>query len=239
MKTASKLACILLLVCSAALPALADNNAYIYIRSNVNLPWGQTTNENAMDRVFGVGNWTTMYYETLSVGDLLTSATRFVFMEGGDSSYDAFADFISSHSSPVFNWVAGGGRLLIMAAPNNPLSGADLTLPDNILLHADSFYGSAASSAYAVDISNQIFSGPYSTSYNFTGDFFAHGYFSGAKVQPIMQSNLNEVVLAQDRLSSGLIVVGGLTTDNFHFPQPAAHALLINIVYYSATVFLY
>jgi hypothetical protein len=237
MKALPGLSCLVLLA-SVAIPAIADPTPqYIYIRSNTNQPWGQTTNEDAMDNVFGSGNWTTMYFEDLN-DSLFSAATAFIFMEGGDSSYIAFANFMQNHGNAVTSWVQSGGRLLIMSAPNDPLSSATLYLPDNVVLQSDAFYGSAASSAYAADISNPIFSGPNSTSFNFTGDFFSHGYFSGADIQPIMMSNLNEVVLGADPMGTGLMVFGGMTTDNFQLPQPAAHALLENIIYYTATTTL-
>ncbi len=231
MKAISGLSCIVLLAC-AAIPA---SGQYVYVRSNISLPWGQTTNESAMDSVFGAGNWTTQYYETLDPSGLLSSANQFIFLEGGDSAYIAFADFIDTNGVALTTWISNGGRLLIMSAPNNPLNSVSLYLPDNVLLSADAFYASAASSAYATDISNPIFSGPNSTAYYFTGDFLAHGYFSGTDVSDIMISNLDEVVLGQDTsLGTGLMVFGGMTTDNFDLPQPAAHSLLENIIYYTA-----
>lgn len=233
---ASILACISLFACSA-LPALAgsNNTQYIYVRSDLGQPWEQDTNEEAMDSIFGSGNWTTEYYETLTVTDLLSSNTSFIFLEGGDSSLTAFQNFVDNYGDQLYTWIYNGGRLLIMSAPNNPLNGADISLPDNVSLLADAYYGSAASSAYAVNISNPIFSGPNSTAYNFTGDYFSHGYFTGSDVDPIMQSNLNEIVLGQDtNIGNGLMVFGGMTTDNFQLPQPEAHALLENIIYYTA-----
>jgi hypothetical protein len=233
MKAFSRISCIVLLAC-AVIPAFGQ---YVYVRSNTNLPWGQTTNESALDSVFGAGNWTTLYYETLdtvSLANLLSSSTQFIFLEGGDSSYSAFATFMQTNGSSLTTWLYSGGRLLSMSAPNDPLNGATLYLADNIVLHADAFYGSAASSASAIDISNPIFWGPNSTAFDFTGDFFSHGYFTGPQVAPLMLSNLSEVVLGQDQLGSGLQVFGGMTTDNFHLPQPAAHALLENIIYYTA-----
>ena len=53
-----------------------------------------------------------------------------------------------------------------------------------------------------------------------------------------MQSNLNEVVLAEDEVGAGLMIFGGLTTDNFQLPQPEAHSLLENIIYYTYYVTL-
>ncbi len=234
--------CIVLLAC-AALPA---SGQYVYVRSNLGQPWGQSTNENAMDSVLGAGNWTTQYYETVDVNSLLSSSNTFIFLEGGDSSYgevqnlsdgiagSGFSNFVAANLTALSNWVSSGGRLLIMSAPNNPLNSEVLTLPDNITLYADAYYVSAASSAYATQISSPIFSGPNSTAYYFTGDFFSHGYFTGSNLTAIMVSNLNEVVLGQDSsLGLGLMVLGGMTTDNFDLPQPASHALLENIIYYT------
>jgi hypothetical protein len=154
-------------------------------------------------------------------------------MEGGDSSFSGFQTFLEANFDTISQWVRSGGRLLIVSAPNDPLQSATLTLPDNIVLHSDAFYGSAASSAYAYDISSPVFSGPTPTSYTFTGDFFSHGYFTGDHMQIIMQSNLNEVVLGLDVIGSGLMVFGGMTTDNFQLPQPDAHALLQNLIVYT------
>lgn len=236
MRVLSRVACVTVLT-AVAVPAFAQyqyNKQYVYIRSNFDQPWGQTTNEDAMDTIFGSGYWTTMYYETANPAQLFSGNTAFVFMEGGDSSFTVFADFIANNFQQISTWVSSGGRLLIMSAPNDPLQGATVALPDNVTLHSDAFYESAASSAYAIDTTNTIFSSPYQAAYNFSGNFFAHGYFTGTDLNALMQSDLNEVVLGQDVIGSGLMVVGGMTTDNFQLPQPAAHALLENIIYYSA-----
>jgi len=236
MKAFSRLCCLVLLA-GVAIPAFGQNH-YIYMRSAVGQPWGQNTNENAMDDVFGSGAWTVEYYEYANPQALFTSATVFIFMEGGDTSFAAFSSFLSTNNSSLASWINNGGRLLIISAPNDPLNSATVTLPDNITLNSDAFYGSAANSAYANDTSNAIFSGPFATAYYFTGDFFGHGYFTGSNVLAIMQSNLNEVVLGQAQVESGLMVFGGMTTDNFQLPQPAAHSLLDNIIYYTAFVSL-
>lgn len=229
---ASSILAVIVLSAFAAIPASGQN--YYYVRSQADQPWGQSTNEDAMDNVFGAGNWTTLYYETLDAGGLLSGSTAFIFLEGGDSSFTAFSGFMSNNAAALADWIASGGRLLIMSAPNDPLNSATVNLPDNIVLSADAFYASAASAAYATDVSNPIFSGPDSTAYYFTGDFFSHGYFTGTDVSSIMESNLGETVLGQDLIGSGLMVFGGMTTDNFDLPQPAAHSLLENIIYYTA-----
>jgi hypothetical protein len=234
MKAFLRLSCLVLLA-GLAVPAYGQ---YVYMRSDVDAPWGQSTNEDAMDNVFNAGGWTTQYYETADPNSLFITNTQFIFMEGGDSSYLPFASFLSANLNSLTTWLNNGGRLLIMSAPNDPLNGASVTLPLSIQLNSDSFYGSAANSAYANDTTMPIFNGPFSTAYYFTGDFFSHGYFIGANVDAIMQSNLNQVVLGQAQVQQGLMVFGGMTTDNFQLPQPAAHSLLENIIYYTAYVSL-
>jgi hypothetical protein len=229
------------------LPAFGQTTGQVvYMRSSVSQPWGQNTNENAMDTVFGSGEWTTVYYEAVdtvaAANALLSSANSFIFMEGGDSSYDPFATFLNTYGVQLTTWISNGGRLLIMSAPNNPLVGTLLYLPGNIALKSDEFYGSAATSGYAVDISNPIFRGRFGiTGYYFTGDFFSHGYFTGQQLQPIMLNNLSEIVLGQYQYGTGLMVYGGMTTDNFQQgsqqtdpSQP--HMLLENIIDYTANI---
>ena len=234
MKALSRLSCIVLLA-GIAIPA---SGQYVYMRSNVNLPWGQATNEDAMDNVFGAGAWTTLYYESFNSAYLFSTSVKFIFLEGGDSSFAAFSTFMSTYGNSLTFWLNNGGRLLIMAAPNDPLSSASVALPDSITLSADAYYASAANSAFTDDTSNSIFTGPNSTAYYFTGNFFSHGYFSGKHVIALMNSNLNEVVLGEDEIGEGLMVFGGMTTDNFQSPQPAAHSLLENIIYYTYRVSL-
>ena len=146
MKIPSRFACIALFA-GMSISALAQSTPYVYVRSDVNQPWGQSTNEDAMDNIFSPGNWTTVYYETMVPSALFVSSTSFIFMEGGDSSFAAFQSFMNNYANTVYSWIQAGGRLVIMSAPNDPLSSATLYLPDNIVLHSDAYYGSAASSA--------------------------------------------------------------------------------------------
>ena len=250
MKASSKLAWIAL-IAGIAVPALAQSGStpYVYLRSNANQPWGQTTNEDAMDNEFGSGNWTTQYYETISAASLLSSSTLFIFMEGGDSSFASFQSFMIAHGDArtqadgttagdgtITAWIQAGGRLLIMSAPNDPLNSATVYLPGSITLWADAFYNSAASIGEATDNSSPIFTSPHWTSGSLSGDFVAHGYFTGSSMHLLMKSDLNEAILGRTAIGHGLMMFGGMTTDNFHEPQPGAHYLLENIIDYTAHV---
>jgi hypothetical protein len=240
MKFASKLACIAVFA-SVVTPAFAGSDSstpYVYMRSEVAQPWGQATNEDAMDNVFTSGNWTTLYYEEVDPNVLLVSSTKFIFMEGGDSSYAAFEYFMEHYGTNLYTWLYNGGRLVIMSAPNDPILGSTLYLPDNIVLNSDAFYGSASSLAYATEYSNIVFNHPNSTAYTITGDFVSHGYFTKANntIHSLMENEFGEIILGMDRIGGGLMFFGGLTTDNFQLPQPAAHSLLENILTYTSSV---
>src|SRR6201995_4399844 len=108
MKLASKLACIAVLA-GVVTPVFADGDGggstpYVYMRSEEAQPWGQTTNEDAMDNVFTAGNWTTLFYEEVDPSALLVSSTKFIFMEVGDSSYAAFAKFMTHYGDTLYTW---------------------------------------------------------------------------------------------------------------------------------------
>ena len=166
MKAFSRLSCLVLLA-GLAVPAYSQ---YVYMRSDVEAPWGQATNEDAMDNVFNAGGWTTQYYETADPNSLFTTSTQFIFMEGGDSSYLPFESFVNANLTSLTNWLNNGGRLLIISAPNDPLPLTDdplhsaaLTLPLGIVLYSDPYYGSASNLAYADDTTMPVFNGPFPT----------------------------------------------------------------------------
>lgn len=229
---------LILLTAVVATTAFAQTPQNIYVVSNVGQPWGEATNEDALNNIVGAGNWTTWNYETLDPTALFSSNTTFIFLEGGDSSFVGFQNFMNANLNALSQWISNGGRLLLMSAPNDPLVGAQVYLPDGVILLADAFYGSAASSANVLDYLHPVFNTPNQVATSYTGDFISHGYFvgsvsSGNHNNDILGSNLGEIILAEDNIGSGLMVVGGFTTDNFWSPQPDAHQLLENIIYYT------
>ncbi len=90
----------------------------VYMRSTVGAPWGQNTNETAMDTVFGNGNWDDLRYETVNVASLFSASNEFIFMEGGDNNADELETFLTTNLVAMQDWVSAGGRLFINAAPN-------------------------------------------------------------------------------------------------------------------------
>ena len=88
-------AAVALLSCSLAASAQTANN---YIYSTAGAPWGQNTNENAMDMVFGSGQWSDLRYETVNTGALFGAGTHFIYMEGGDSNATAMDAFLTANT---------------------------------------------------------------------------------------------------------------------------------------------
>jgi len=197
-----------------------------YLRSTVGQPWGENTNEDAMDAAFGVGNWDDLRYETVNVGTLLGGGYSFLFMEGGDDNANELEAFLGSNIGAIENYVAAGGSLLINAAPNEGdgmsygFGGVNLVYPD--------FGGNPVT---AVDGAHPIFNG-VATAY--TGTSFSHATVSGGGIAPLINDPNTNAVLAELNWGSGLVLFGGMTTTNFHDPDPDSFNLRVNILNYTA-----
>lgn len=197
-----------------------------YLRSDIGAPWSQATNEAAMDTVFGAGSWVDGRYETVNTATLFTAANNFIFMEGGDSNADALEAFLGANSSAVSSWVNAGGRLFVNAAPN---TGDGMSFGFGVSLKYQDFNGSEV--AVAVNPLHPIFNG-VATAY--TGNSFSHASVSGAGLTSLIDNGAGNSVLSEMLIGNGLGLFGGMTTDNFHSPQPDAHQLRINILSYAA-----
>jgi len=121
---------------------------------------------------------------------------------------------------------------LINSAPNE---GDGMSFGFGITM---AYPGFDAGSVEAVDVNHPIFVATGTTA--FTGSSFSHSAVSGTGLTPIIQESANptEVPLAEMAVGSGLVLFGGMTTDDFHSPQPAAHTLRINILRYTAGLVL-
>ena len=213
-----------LLSCSLAASAQTTNN---YIRSNLGAPWGQTTNENAMDMVFGAGQWSDLRYETVSPGALFTASTHFIYMEGGDSNATSLQTFLTANGSAISTWVNGGGRLFLNAAPNvgstitTPFAGTTIDYP-----------GFSSDPTTAFNPLHPAFVGPFTpVTTAYTGNSFAHATVSNPGGTAVIVSGGGSMThLSERTIGGGFLMIGGLTTDNFHSPQPDAHNLRANII---------
>jgi hypothetical protein len=223
----------LLVVATALAPVqtarAGGGGAPAYVRSQAGgAPWGETTNEAAMDTVFGAGNWDDLRYETVDPAVLFSVYRTFVFMEGGDDDANDMEAFLTANQTDIEAWVSNGGRLFINAAPNegNGMSygfgGVKLIYP-----------GFPGNEGNAVDSGHSIFNGPYTPiASNFTGGSFSHAYITGGSWVPVIVNENLHPSLAETSWGDGCVLFGGMTTDNFHSPQPEAANLRANILDY-------
>ena len=211
-------------------PAMAQKPAYI--RGSAP-PWGSTSNETAMSRVFGAGGWDDLRLAggagpfATGTGDDYT----FIFLEGGDSTANELNAYLAANGAAITGWVQQGGRLLVNAAPN---VGGSFSLLFGATLNYTG--GTAASTVVAASPAHPVFAGPFgATGTAFSGNSFSHATVSGSGLGAIInRTPQGDVVLAERAVGSGHVLVGGMTTTNFHSPQPNADNLRANIICYAA-----
>lgn len=194
-------------------------------------PWGQATNEAAMDAAFGAGNWDDLRMAN-GVGPFLPgSGYRFIFLEGGDDTAIELDNYLQANLSAIEAFVSGGGHLIINSAPNQG-GNIDFGFGGVTLTN-----GLHSGTVEAANPTHSVFTGPLSVGVTtFSGSSFAHAVV-GPGLSSILDSVDNhpgEVVLGELNYGDGIVLFGGMTTSNFHSPQPDADNLRANIIYYAA-----
>jgi VCBS repeat-containing protein len=219
--------------------SLTASPSYVYMRSTVGSPWGSSTNEAAMNTVFGAGNWHDLRYETAIAADVFSPNIALVFMEGGDSNANEMEAFLNANQALIESWVASGGRLLLNAAPNEG-NGMSYGFGGAVLNFTGGSYVTAANvaSIAAGQSAHPIFNNPYTpVGSSFSGGFFSHASVSCGTCTPLITGTAYTVggtitILSEKTFGSGRVMFGGMTTTNFHSPQPHATNLRRNILYY-------
>ena len=180
-----------------------------YIRSTVGDPWGNTTNNTAMDDAFGAGEWELGFFESIDVEAVFSVNTSFVFLEGSDDNATELNSFLSSNLPAIEAWVNSGGVVLINAAPNE---GGDINFGfGGTTLNYDLYPGSVS----AVDAAHPAFEGPLTpTATSMTGSSYAHGRITGTDYENILTAG-GDVVLAEKSWGGGHVIVGAMTTVNY------------------------
>ncbi len=213
-----------------------------FVRSVIGHPWDTFgieafANVNAMDSVYGEGNWSDLRYETLEINALLNDHD-FIYLEGGDDNAQELATFLNNNLPAIENWVFNGGRLVINAAPNEGgnincgFGGITLLYDNSSTLNTD---------GEPVDPAHPMFTDI--TTNNFNGNYLGHGVFEEPATIPLLQSNEApaEVMLCELDWGAGKVLFGGLTVpwfetdDSIWGPQPDLYQLVLNMVQYGAT----
>jgi len=215
MKFASRGVLVVMVVAGVAASADAGR---VYLSGNGGAePWGVSNNVNAMDTAFGSGNWSRVDFS--AGAGVLTNATDFLFIDGGDGTDGDFMSFLTANVSALESWVSNGGCLLMNAATWNYGSfalGFGAT--------SNQAYDGGRSNGNAVNGAHPIFNGPNGASGTaFTGNYFAHNDITGGGFSSVMVDGLGRDILVERNWGAGYVMLGGLTTDNFHSgTDPAA-----------------
>ena len=232
---------------SAAPPPEGDTvvtTPSVYLRDQAAEPWDEETNDQAMQMVFG-DNWEEEFFQTVDTGTgsggLFASSVRFIYLDGGDAGADELEAFLAAHEAALKAFTDRGGRLFLNSAPNE---GDGMSYDGRQLAYdgATTF----TSAVGAADPTHPIFAGPSTpVTTEYTGSSFAHAVWQGTGLTPLILGHQNDdasdpldpnrIVLAQYRNScSGVTLLGGMTTTNFHNPQPEALNLRANMIAYAA-----
>jgi hypothetical protein len=204
---------------------------YVYVRSTIGQPWGSSDNEGAMNVVFS-NSWQDLRYETLDPNALFAPSNRFIYLEGSDNNVNAFATFVTNNLTTMQSWVAGGGSLLLNAAPNG--GAPTVNMGFGVTLTNQDFTPSAT----AVNPAHQIFNGPFTpAATTSTGNNFGHATVSGGGVTGLLTNGPGRFVLAELNYGGGHVMFGGMTQPHFHSPQPDSTNMFWNILAYAGSRF--
>jgi hypothetical protein len=182
-----------------------------YVSGSAGEPWGMPGNVNALNDVYGNGNWDRLDFPS-AVDKGLFKSYDCIVLDGGDGADSEFNAFIEANRGSMEAFVNGGGRMLINAARwgADPV---DLDVGFGVTLQ----YGPGYSDGFAVDVNHAIFQGPFgATGDYFQGDGLSHDIVLGKDLTPLMYGGKGpDVILAEKSWGAGHVMVGGLTLPFF------------------------
>ncbi len=209
---------------SAAVSAFAAP-AVVY-ETGTSDPWGNTTNDAAMDAAFGAGAWRKSNgFELADFG-----GARFVFLDGSDAGSLQLQAFLAAGRAQIEGFVAGGGRIFINDAPNVG-SGFDLGFGGVALDYGPPASETTQSYVAVVNtagVAAGLTAGGIPDSYS--GFVFSSAVLSGPLV-PLLVGSHGTILGAED-FGAGLAVFGTQTTPNFH--STGGDLLLVNELRFAA-----
>lgn len=217
---------------SKLLPITGTSAYYVYSNTTGGEPWYTTTNSAAMDAVYGVGEWTLEYYETLDPALVFGSGTCFVFLEGSDGHATELENFLATNIGLIEDWVASGGHLFLNAGPNEG-SGMDFGFDDTQLYYP--YYTGLAEANTPI---HPIFDGPFTpTATSMSGGSYGHANITGSDWTPILHDYYapDKIVCAEKSWGAGIVIFGGMTTTYFHYPSPEGDNFRKNLIAYLGT----
>jgi hypothetical protein len=187
-----------------------------------------------MDLAFGVGEWSLEFFETLDPAAVFSNSTAFVFIDGSDDNAAELATFLSTNLTLIENWVNDGGSLILNSAPNEG-GDIDFGFDGTTLVYAD-----ASSSVDVVDLTHPAYLGPNTpTAATMTGGSYSHAHITGTDYTSVLTQtgDATNIVLCEKAWGDGHVMMGGMTTANFHSPSTEAANWRANIMVYMAGLY--
>ncbi|MBK8487955.1 MAG: hypothetical protein IPL48_09225 [Bacteroidetes bacterium] len=217
------------MVVSNLLPITGTAAYYIY--SNVasgSEPFYTTGGVDVMNTVYGAGEWTLGYFETVDADAVFSTATCFIWLEGGGYQASELSNFVTTNSTAIQNWVASGGHLFINSMPyegdaiDYGFGGVTRTAP----------YSSYVYSA-TQGMDHPIYDGPYTP----VGTYYSYAYSNAVitgDVDPVLVNNDDEsmIILGEKSWGAGVVMFGSLYTYVYWTDAAEAENLHNNLVSY-------
>ena len=138
------------------------------------------------------------FFETID-GMLYSTATCFVWLEGGDAMANELETFLNSNYVAIQNWVASGGHLFLNSAPNEEMVWI-------IFWNVSLFYAWYTITAAPGDPGHPIFDGPFTpVGASWSGSSFGHAVVEG-DADPVIIDAFDDsrVVLAEKHWGAGI-----------------------------------
>lgn len=210
--------------------------AYITTSSE---PWGQSSNIDALNGVYGSTGWNKYIYGTDAngnVSNIFSSTRSLVFIEGGNTNTTAMKTFLDANWTTIESWMRGGRTLIVSAATNESLGkfqiGTSGVYSERILtfkMYAysnSSTYPNTTSNVHPLLRTNVTISGVTGDAYysgDYSGNYVAHNVITGTDIKPIfvVTGQTTQYTLAEKEYGSGRMLVGGLTLP-FYITYPTA-----------------
>jgi len=200
-----------------------------YLRAAAGEPWSSASNTEAMDAAFGPGEWTLGEFESVDVDAVFSETTQFVFIDGSDNGALELDAFLTLNITAIEEWVEAGGHLLLNAAPNE---GTDMAFGfGGTILE----YGEASGSVDVVNTNHPAYLGPLTpTAATMTGSAYSHAHITGSGYSSLLvnSTDATNIVLCEKPWGAGWVIMGGMTTSNFHSPSPQADNWRANLLTY-------
>lgn len=212
----------------------ANFSSKFYLRTTSAEPWGSSSNPDAMNLAFGEGQWTMDFFESLDPTKVFSGKTAFVFIDGSDGGASELNDFLSANMTLIEDWVHSGGSLFLNAAPNE---GGDIDFGFDGSVLA---YDSPSSSVTVVDLTHAAYLGPNTpTASTMSGSSYSHAHITGTGFTKLLvnSTDTTNVVLCEKEWGTGNVMMGGMTTSNYHSPATEANNWRANLMVYMNGLF--